>query len=91
LLPEQTTEECAFDGAVIRTHSFIVKIWLEGSEKNGSGLHWRGNITHVPSGERRYLKGWGDIFSFIAPYLEGANGGMRFKWRLYQWLCRLGN
>ncbi len=51
------------------THSFIVKIWLEESADDDHKGMWRGHITHVPGGERRYLKGLGEIAGFIVPYL----------------------
>lgn len=51
------------------THSFIVKIWLEEPAENHHKGKWRGHITHVPGGERRYLKSLGEIAAFIAPYL----------------------
>ncbi len=51
------------------THSFIVKIWLEEpAEDNRKGM-WRGHITHVPGGERRYLESLGEIVAFMVPYL----------------------
>ena len=43
-------------------HSFIVKLWLEEAG-------WHGQITHVPSGERRYLKDLRDIVTFIKPFI----------------------
>jgi hypothetical protein len=52
------------------THSFIVKIWLEETTEEAGQATWRGHITHVPSGERRYVQDLGDIAAFIAPYLE---------------------
>ena len=53
-----------------KTHSFIVKIWLE--EADGSeGAKWRGHITHVPGDERRYIEQLEEIADFIAPYVEG--------------------
>jgi hypothetical protein len=53
-----------------RAHSFIVKLWLEetGDERTG----WHGSITHVPSGERHYLRALGDILTFIRPYVEAT-------------------
>ncbi len=52
------------------TQSFIIKIWLEeADEETGRGL-WRGHITHVPSGERRYLQDLDAILLFIKPYLK---------------------
>jgi len=49
------------------THSFVVRIWLEEDDR----ATWRGHITHVPSGERRYVERLSDIVDFIAPYVGG--------------------
>jgi hypothetical protein len=46
------------------THAFVIKIWLE------DDLRWRGYITHVPSGEQRYIETLSEIDEFILPYLE---------------------
>lgn len=54
----------------LKTHSFVIKIWIEGSPEGSSPTSWRGHITHVPSGERRYLKDLDGIKMFIAPYLK---------------------
>lgn len=69
-----------------QTHSFIVKIWRERIRVSSSEVTWRGHITHVPGGERCYLRGLNDIGDFVVPYLEalGANPG-RF-WRARRWL-----
>ncbi len=53
-------------------HSFIIKIWLEESIEEAGQMKWRGQITHVPSGERRYLKNLKEIVAFIFPYLQSA-------------------
>lgn len=50
--------------------SFITKIWLEETVEEAGRAMWRGHVTHVPSGERRYVKTLGDIERFIALYLE---------------------
>jgi hypothetical protein len=52
------------------THSFIVKLWLEETAEEAGQDVWRGHITHVPSGERRYLKSLRAIEAFIAPHLN---------------------
>ena len=57
-------------------HSFIVKVWLEEDATKNSGTIWHGHITHVPSGEKRYLKNLDEIALFIQPYLEAM--GIRF-------------
>lgn len=49
-----------------RTHSFIIKIWLEDEEQK----KWRGHVTHVPDGERQYFESLNDILTFIRAYLQ---------------------
>lgn len=51
------------------THSFIVKIWLEETTERADHGTWRGRITHLPSGEQRYIKDLDGILAFVAPYL----------------------
>jgi len=61
------------------THSFIIKIWIDDAGQGVNQATWRGHITHVPSGERRYLKKLDDILSFMETYLEalGVEKGPR--------------
>lgn len=58
------------------THSFIVKIWLEETAEQSSEAKWRGCVTHVSSGTRRYVESLDAVASFIATYLEAM--GVRF-------------
>lgn len=53
-----------------KVHSFIVKLWLEEAGDETGSIVWRGYITHVPGGGRRYLKKLGDITDFVASYLK---------------------
>jgi hypothetical protein len=71
------------------TQSFILKIWTERGPEGGRGAEWRGHITHVPSGQRRYLKDLSEIESFILPYLRvmGAEAGLLRRAR--RWIRRL--
>lgn len=68
------------------THPFIVKIWLEETAEEAGRAVWRGHITHVPSGERRYLKDLNDISAIIAPYLEEMGVELGIWWRVRRWL-----
>jgi hypothetical protein len=52
------------------TCSFIIKIWIEETLEETGKVIWRGRVTHVPSGERRYINTLKGISSFIEPYLE---------------------
>lgn len=61
------------------THSFIVRVWLEEIEDTGLAK-WRGYVTHVASGERRYVRNVSEIAAFIVAYLEKM--GVKLKrWR----------
>jgi len=52
------------------THSFIIKVWLEEiSEDIDTGV-WRGQITHVLSGQHRYVKSLHEMISFMEHYFE---------------------
>lgn len=66
-------------------HSFIVKVWLEESIEESGRAKWRGHITHVPSGERRYLQKLSAIGDFITPYLEriGVKFGLLSRLRSF--------
>ncbi len=57
-------------------HSFVIKVWIEETVEEAGRARWRGHITHVRSGERRYLEKPGDIVAFIAIHLRPL--GVRF-------------
>jgi hypothetical protein len=69
----------------VTTHSFIVKIWVEETLDEEGRTLWRGHITHVSDGLRRYLQNLEDISGFIEPYLQG----MGVKQADRSWLSRL--
>jgi hypothetical protein len=70
------------------TQSFIVKIWTESGEGYQRAV-WRGQITHVASGERRYLTDLNQITAFVSEFLKemGVKAG-RFQ-NLRRWLNRV--
>jgi hypothetical protein len=53
-----------------KSHSFVVKIWLEETVAEDGRVTWRGYITHVPSKERMYFEDLKTISRFILPYLK---------------------
>jgi hypothetical protein len=71
-----------------RSHSFIVKVWIEETGPPGGRAVWRGRITHVPSGARRYLRNLRTIPAFIAPYLSDLGVQRGAYGRLRDWLRR---
>jgi hypothetical protein len=69
-----------------KVHSFIVKLWLEETGDGTRKVVWHGYITHVPDGERRYLKRLNEIVEFIKQYLEGAATETGLMARFRSWL-----
>jgi hypothetical protein len=68
--------------------SFIIKVWVEDSLDDVGGKTWRGHITHVPSGERRYFDRLDEVLSFITPHLEALGVVIDKRRRLLNWLKR---
>jgi hypothetical protein len=64
------------DNVEFRRQSFIVRLWLDEGDGASGDAAWRGSITHVPSGDHRYVKGFDEIASFMFKYVEqmGARG-----------------
>jgi len=56
----------------LKIHSFIVRIWLEETHANPRLSVWRGHITYVNTGDRRYFEDINEIPAFIAPHLKEA-------------------
>lgn len=67
------------------THSFVVKVYLEETVEEVGRARWRGRVTHVTSGERRYFENLSGIAAFIKPYLErwGVKFGIFQRLRLF--------
>jgi len=68
--------------------SFIVRIWLEEHTRDTGAAMWRGHVTHVPSGERRYIQSLDEITRFIEPYLERFGVRLTSWRRLRRWLSQ---
>ena len=52
------------------TQSFIIKVWLEDTGEDTARASWRGHITHVPSGEKRYLKSDLTFYGLTVPQIR---------------------
>jgi hypothetical protein len=68
--------------------SFIIKVWLEETREEGQAV-WRGHITHVPSGKRRYVQALDEVPAFIEPYLEAMGVRMAGHLTIRGWWRRL--
>ena len=73
------------------THAFVVKVWREDGADTARGAAWRGHITHVVSGQRRYVTSLGELDRFIAVYLVALRIRLPLRWRICQWLDRTRN
>ncbi len=51
-------------------HSFIVRIWNEATDQNGTPTTWRGSIDHVGQGERLYFYELDGVVRFIREQLD---------------------
>ncbi len=70
------------------TQSFVVKVWLEETVEEEGQAKWRGHVTHVTSGERRYLESLSGIVDFIMPYLERWGVRLGAFRRFLRFVCR---
>ena len=75
-----------FEGS---TYSFVIKVWLEQKASSNGRAIWRGHITHIPSGERRYLRSVRDISVFVMFYLDKMGVRLGPRWWLEKWWHRL--
>jgi hypothetical protein len=66
--------------------SFIIKFWLEQTTEAQKKAPWHGQITHVPSGARHYLKTSDDLLTFMRPYLDAM--GIKFTRERHFWRRR---
>jgi hypothetical protein len=66
-------------------HSFVLKVFIDEPTQASGPCGWRGQITHVQSGEKRYLNDLYDICDFIQPYLPKR----RLSYKLKSWIKRL--
>lgn len=76
------------DTSESKVHSFIVKLWLDEAGDTTRKVVWHGYITHVPDGERRYLKRLSEIVEFIKPHLDGGATETGLRARIQSWFRR---
>ena len=76
-------------GQEAQRQSFIVRVWLEETAEEAGRAAWRGSVTCVPNGARRYIQDLDEISRFIAPYLETMGVKLKKHRRLQRWLEKL--
>ena len=72
-----------------KTHSFIIKLWLEEFDHKHNRAVWRGHITHVADGKRHYFQHLMGMVNFIMSYLEEMGIRLDLPWHFMQWFERL--
>jgi hypothetical protein len=77
------------DQAELVAHSFVLKIWQEETTEESGRAAWRGRITHVASGESRYVQTLEDVTSFVVMYLSAMGVRPSIGCRMLEWLNHL--
>jgi hypothetical protein len=54
------------------SHSFIVRMWVNDSTQGAEHPDWRGYVTHVPSGDRRYFKTLEELCIYIQNHFTSS-------------------
>lgn len=70
-------------------HSFVVKVWAKEVEDPNADTTWRGQVTHVGSGERQYVESLMDISGVLAPHVHELGGTLDPFTRLFLLLSEL--
>lgn len=56
------------------SHSFLVRLWIEGVDPHARSIRWRGHVTHLIDEERQHIESFEQLTSFIEGYLERSTG-----------------
>jgi len=73
----------------LQARSFIVKVWAKKVEDPSADASWRGHVTHVGSGDQKYLKSLMEVPAFIAPYVNELGGALGLYTRFCIWCARV--
>lgn len=50
--------------------TFVLRVWIEYPDPNSTETRWRGLITLIPSGEKRYVNNLCEVAQFINWHLK---------------------
>ena len=90
LLEAQRTRGVTVDIGESKIHSFIVKVWLEDSEEDPDVTLLHGHITHVPSGERHYIRRVSEVPLFIRSHLGRMGITLESDRKVPPWMMAAG-
>jgi hypothetical protein len=69
-LSKNSTEDTNEANGEAHLLSFVVRLWREEPASEETQVNWRGHITSVPNGKRRYFKSLTEIPDLIAANLS---------------------
>ena len=61
--------------AATTSHSFLIRLWIEGVGDDAHSIRWRGHVTHLIDEERQYVETFEQITRFLQSYLGLTSGG----------------
>jgi len=70
------------------TRTFILRVWREADATEAGAARWRGHITDVESGQRRYVQNLDGIVAFLVQHLQPWGVRFGLRWRASTWLAR---
>jgi len=70
------------------TRTFILRVWLEETIGEAGTATWRGHITDVQSGDRRYVQDMDGIVAYLILHLQRLGVRFGLRWRASCWLAR---
>jgi hypothetical protein len=70
ILPKNTSEFSMDSQEETNILSFIVRIWKEDLSSQETQMVWRGHVTRIPDGARRYFKDLNEIPDLMMAQLK---------------------
>ncbi len=56
------------------SHSFLVRLWIEGVDPVARSIHWRGHVTHLIDERGQHVESFEQLNRFVESYLVRSAG-----------------
>jgi hypothetical protein len=63
------------------THSFVIRIWQEETDRRGRAVYWKGAVDHVGTGQRLYFSDLDWLVEFIRERTGLEEGKRETLWK----------
>jgi hypothetical protein len=70
------------------TRTFVLRIWREETAGEDGAARWRGHMTDVESGDKRYVQDLDGVVAFLMQHLQPWGVRFGLRWRASTWLAR---